>query len=185
MTDQLQCKLCRMISASFYDMAIHLRRQHALTNKAYYERFDKHTCEQCHAPMKWDRCRPDSLRHKFCSNECRGHACYGPQHYNWKGGSVSGEGYRKRSIFDYPREHLALLKPMATSTKHRNYVLEHRANLAITLGRALSRNETVHHRNGNKLDNRPENLELRVGAHGVGATASALTCRHCGKNYND
>jgi len=65
-------------------------------------------------------------------------------------GSVS-HGYWYVAV---PQERRHLVPP------GRRKEFEHRLVMAELLGRPLTADETVHHRNGDRLDNRPENLEL-------------------------
>jgi hypothetical protein len=53
-------------------------------------------------------------------------------------------------------------------------VLEHIVVMAETLGRPLAKGESIHHRNGNRLDNRPQNLELWSSRHPAGQRVSDL-----------
>ena len=51
-------------------------------------------------------------------------------------------------------------KPNHPMARKNGYILIHRLIMANYLGRLLATIEVVHHKNGNKLDNRIENLEL-------------------------
>lgn len=50
------------------------------------------------------------------------------------------------------------------SQKATGYIAEHRVVMERKIGRQLTQREFVHHKNGNKVDNRPDNLMLVTGS---------------------
>lgn len=72
----------------------------------------------------------------------------GNKHPMWKGGKMVVDGY----MYIYNPSH-----PNATKM---GYVCEHRLKMEKKLGRYLSKTETVHHKNHDRLDNRISNLML-------------------------
>jgi hypothetical protein len=53
-------------------------------------------------------------------------------------------------------------------------IYEHRVIMEKMLGRKLTKTETVHHKNGDRLDNRPGNLEIWSSRHGRGQRLSDI-----------
>jgi len=70
---------------------------------------------------------------------------YAEAHHNWKGGTFIANRY----VWEYSPEH---------PNNSKGYVKQHRLVMERHLGRYLSRTEDVHHINGDKTDNRLENL---------------------------
>jgi hypothetical protein len=112
-------------------------------------------------------------RQRFCSKRCAVIGRWrntGPRAYNWKGGRVqAARGYVKVRAPEHPR---------AKTNKH-PYVLEHILVMEQSLGRYLAPNERVHHRNGDRRDNRLENLELWKVKDPPGVRAADYHCAGC------
>ena len=117
-------------------------------------------CEQCSESFITKNYRRDVA--KYCSYKCSGESrkgkpswnkglnpnyMQGENHHQWRGGQpINSQGYR------------LIYSPLHPFRGTNNKVREHRLVAEKYLGRYLRAGEDVHHLNGDKLDNRIENL---------------------------
>lgn len=96
---------------------------------------------------------------RFCQSNKGNHVNVGPTHWLWKGGRyLDKAGYM-----------------LTKCPEHPGYIQEHRLMMERSLGRNLLPDETVHHKNGVRTDNRIENLELWSKKHGKGCRYQDLS----------
>uniref|UniRef100_A0A6M3IQ88 Putative homing endonuclease n=1 Tax=viral metagenome TaxID=1070528 RepID=A0A6M3IQ88_9ZZZZ len=109
-------------------------------NKRVKDKYILQACEKC-GTIRWVRLEYGQPRSKICY-KCN----HGDGHKTWN----------KYKVVYVPKD--SPFRIMANSK--RASVREHRLIMAEYLGRPLKAWEIVHHRNGNKEDNKIENLSL-------------------------
>jgi hypothetical protein len=129
---------------------------------------DNYTCTSC---VHRESIKPKNMNKIVHKDTCKCHKCRigkgyftGKNNPMWKGGIRNMKsGY----VYEYV-EPESKFSCMVANGVGRGYVAQHRLVMAKSIDRPLLRQETVHHKNGIKNDNRIENLELWKSNHNSG-----------------
>ena len=128
-----------------------------------YNKYGKlKACQQCHRGYK-SRFR----KQKFCSRPC---AALAKKKYLDIPQCLENASRKLDKNIGYVRVYC----PMHPSANTWGYVYEHRLIMEGVLGRHLGKQEHVHHKNGKRWDNRPENLEVLTSSEHMKKTQAEL-----------
>lgn len=141
---QIQARICPICSTEFQPKQSKIIYC-SIQCKNESQRIEKEfTCAYCGKVFyrKPSDARKNKTGNFFCDNDCRIKWWRGERHNWWKSGFHFRLGYK------------------VVLQKHHKYKFEHRLIMEEHIGRKLSRDEVIHHINGNRLDNRIENLVI-------------------------
>ena len=110
-------------------------------------------CDCCGATIYRNDYRLSKHKHNFCNKSC--HNIWTSKNSiltnanAWKGG-------RFVTLYGY----ILIYMPSHPKCTNRGYISEHRLVMEQKIGRYLTKDDIVHHLNGVRDDNRPENLDI-------------------------
>jgi HNH endonuclease len=102
-----------------------------------------------------DGCAGDAVARNLCRTHYRRYLATGDPQAHVPIRVVAGTGFTSHGY-----RYVPVPRRLRHLTGGETPYAEHRLVMAQILGRPLRADESVHHKNGNRLDNRPDNLEL-------------------------
>lgn len=154
----IACRVCGKVFESRKPTRVYCSRACQTSAHKGESKYELQPCETCRKQFK-----PRRANSRFCSRTCLHDSMRGSKSAAWKGGrQLDSAGYVRIHNPDHP------------AAPGNGYVKEHRVVMEKILGRYLLPNEEVHHKNGQKDDNRAKNLELWVRSQPRGQRAKDL-----------
>lgn len=138
----LRCSTCKL-NKDFKEFSKNCKRSSGYCNR----------CKQCTKEYAYGYARREDIKEK---DRLRGKRRWRIKKGLPLEGPITGLGKGFKNKYGY----ILLCRPKHFSSNEKGRVFEHHFVMANHLGRALKKDERIHHKNGIRDDNRLENLEL-------------------------
>jgi hypothetical protein len=119
-------------------------------------------CDRCGKPIYRQPYFLKKNKGKFCSRGCRNkaHPHTGKRATSPKMVGEGNPAWRGGNYIEPEKGYRMVRQPKHPRARANGYVLEHILVAEEMLGRSLEEGEEIHHINRDRMDNRPENLQI-------------------------